>query len=529
MATADTTSPYTASWITTAVADGLYDLRVITTDKSGNTFTSALVTNVRVDNTLPTGAVTAPAAAANVRGTVAVTSSSADAGSGVASAQFQSSPARRRHVDEHRRRRHRDALHRELGHDHLRRRALRPARHHHRQRRQQLTSATIANVRVDNTAPTGSITAPAASANIRGTSAVTSNSADTAGRGSRNALFQRSPAGTNTWTNVAAADTDVAVHRELGHHRRDRRPLRPPGHHHRQVRATPFTSALVTNVRVDNTAPTVSVVVAGGATGAFQSGSQDLLQVERGRELRIGGHGDRRRLGRSIGLVPAHGDGRVDARGGDRHHSGRWALLVEQLRVDERCVDAGHLHGHGGRRRGEHRDERVHVHRGSDRRRPVRSPRRPRRRTCAVRSRSRRTRPTPARASARRSSRPHRQARERGRTSAPPTPLAPYSVSVGHDHLRRRALRPARRHHRQRRQHLHVGDHRQRPGRQHRAHRIDHRTRRQRVRRRRERRSVGELGRRRLRGQLRAVPDAHRTARARGRTSERPTRRRPTA
>ena len=61
-------------------------------------------------------------------------------------------------------------------------------------------------MRVDNTAPTGSITAPVASANIKGTFSVTSNSADT-GSGVASALFQRSPAGTNTWTNVAAADT----------------------------------------------------------------------------------------------------------------------------------------------------------------------------------------------------------------------------------------------------------------------------------------------------------------------------------
>src|SRR6202043_1928731 len=35
-----------------------YDLRVISTDNVGNSFTSALVTNVRVDNTLPTNALT---------------------------------------------------------------------------------------------------------------------------------------------------------------------------------------------------------------------------------------------------------------------------------------------------------------------------------------------------------------------------------------------------------------------------------------------------------------------------------------
>ena len=90
---ADTTSPYSVAWDTTAVADGLYDLRVITTDNAGNTFTSALITNVRVDNTNPTGAVTAPAASANVRGARSRLLELLDGGSGVANAQFQRSPA----------------------------------------------------------------------------------------------------------------------------------------------------------------------------------------------------------------------------------------------------------------------------------------------------------------------------------------------------------------------------------------------------------------------------------------------------
>ena len=96
---ADTSSPYAVTWDTTAVTDGLYDLRVVTTDNAGNTFTSTTIANVRVDNTNPTGAVTAPAAAANVRGaSVSVTSNSADpavggSASGVANALFQRSPA----------------------------------------------------------------------------------------------------------------------------------------------------------------------------------------------------------------------------------------------------------------------------------------------------------------------------------------------------------------------------------------------------------------------------------------------------
>ena len=64
----------------------------MTTDNAGNAFTSSPIT-VRVDNTNPTGSVTAPAAGANVRGTIGLASDSADSGSGVASTQFQRSPA----------------------------------------------------------------------------------------------------------------------------------------------------------------------------------------------------------------------------------------------------------------------------------------------------------------------------------------------------------------------------------------------------------------------------------------------------
>jgi hypothetical protein len=90
---ADLLTPYTAAWDTTSFSDGLYDLRVTTNDNVGNTFTSAALANVRVDNTPPTGAITAPAANAFLNGaSVAVTAGSADGGSGVSSAQFQTSP-----------------------------------------------------------------------------------------------------------------------------------------------------------------------------------------------------------------------------------------------------------------------------------------------------------------------------------------------------------------------------------------------------------------------------------------------------
>src|SRR5205823_4757862 len=53
----DTSWPYSASWDTTALANGDYDLRVRTTDGAGNSSTSAVVT-VGVDNVAPTSSLT---------------------------------------------------------------------------------------------------------------------------------------------------------------------------------------------------------------------------------------------------------------------------------------------------------------------------------------------------------------------------------------------------------------------------------------------------------------------------------------
>jgi chitinase len=46
-----TTSPYSCSFDTTTVSDGLYDFRAVATDKAGNTTNSTLAANVRVSNT----------------------------------------------------------------------------------------------------------------------------------------------------------------------------------------------------------------------------------------------------------------------------------------------------------------------------------------------------------------------------------------------------------------------------------------------------------------------------------------------
>src|SRR5207302_724820 len=53
----DSSSPYSVTWDTTGLANGSYDLRVVTTDRAGNSTTSATAT-VGVDNAAPTSALT---------------------------------------------------------------------------------------------------------------------------------------------------------------------------------------------------------------------------------------------------------------------------------------------------------------------------------------------------------------------------------------------------------------------------------------------------------------------------------------
>ena len=118
-------------------ADGAYTVRVRATDEAGNAQTPTSRT-FTFDGTAPTGSLTAPADGAALRGaSVAVSSDSADAGSGVASAEFQRRPAG-------------GGAWTTIGTDANapysvnwnttapRRRRLRPARRHHRRRRQHL-------------------------------------------------------------------------------------------------------------------------------------------------------------------------------------------------------------------------------------------------------------------------------------------------------------------------------------------------------------------------------------------------------
>ena len=83
----DTTSPYSCSLDTTALADGLYDFRAIATDNAGRKTTSAAVTSRRVDNTAPATTMTDPGTP--IKASVTLSSTTSDGGSGVASVRYE--------------------------------------------------------------------------------------------------------------------------------------------------------------------------------------------------------------------------------------------------------------------------------------------------------------------------------------------------------------------------------------------------------------------------------------------------------
>jgi hypothetical protein len=87
----DSSSPYGCTFDSTAVSDGLYDFRAITTDNAGNTTTSSTITNRRVDNTAPTAALTDPGSP--LRLTVTLNATGTDTGgSGVLNVAIQRAP-----------------------------------------------------------------------------------------------------------------------------------------------------------------------------------------------------------------------------------------------------------------------------------------------------------------------------------------------------------------------------------------------------------------------------------------------------
>ena len=194
----DANAPYSVDWNTTAVSDGDYDLRVVTTDDAGNSTSSATRT-VTVDNTVPSSATldTLPDA---IRDGQQLTGSAADAGSGVDSLTYfycegtsctPSTPIGSSST----------------GPSYGVTWSSQPADGDVRvlvrvtdEAGNTLDSA-VQTVLVDNTNPSGSLTSPADGAELADTVAVSSDSADS-GSGVASAEFQRRPAGGGAWTTI---------------------------------------------------------------------------------------------------------------------------------------------------------------------------------------------------------------------------------------------------------------------------------------------------------------------------------------
>ena len=196
----DTTAPYSAGWDTTGVADGPADLQVVATDRAGNAVTSATRT-ITIDNVAPV--VTLDDPGANLRGSVALSaSSSAD----TAQVVFQRSPLGANTWTT-------------IGSDpsapfsvSFDTTAVADARYDLRavatDGSGNVGTSQILTSRVDNTAPTGSLTAPAGGAVVGGPSTTVSASAnDGSGSGLATVTFQYRSSGSGPYTDIATDST----------------------------------------------------------------------------------------------------------------------------------------------------------------------------------------------------------------------------------------------------------------------------------------------------------------------------------
>ena len=246
----DTTSPYSCSWDTTGVSDGLYDLRAVTTDNGANTTNSSTVTNRRVDNTAPAVSMTNPGSP--IGGTKTFDGSASDGGSGVSSVTFQISPVGANTWSDmcsdttspyscsY------DTSAVSDGQYDFRALATDAAGN-------SATSTVYSGAFVDNTAPTVTMTDPGAY--LAGTKQLDATASD--GSGIASVKIQRSPAGAGTWTDVC---TDTSSPYSCSF---DTTSVSDGLYDFRAIatdNATKTTtSTVVTNRRVDNTAPTAGI------------------------------------------------------------------------------------------------------------------------------------------------------------------------------------------------------------------------------------------------------------------------------
>ena len=265
----DSSSPYSCSWDTTGVSDGLYDLRALTTDNAGNTKASSVVTNRRVDNTAPTATMTNPGSP--ITGTKSFDGTSTDTGgSGVASLKFQVSPQGAGTWSDMC---SDTSSPYSCSYDTT---ALADGQYDFRSRATDnagntANSTVYSGAIVDNTAPSATMTDPGA--NIRGTVTLGATAGDGSGSGVANVKIQRSPAGAGTWIDVC---TDASSPYSCSF---DTTTVSDGLYDFRAISTDNVlfstTSATVTNRRVDNTAPTAGM----NDPGAYLAGTTVSLSA----------------------------------------------------------------------------------------------------------------------------------------------------------------------------------------------------------------------------------------------------------
>ena len=199
----DPSTPYSCSFNTTAVANGLYDLRAVAIDNGANS-ASVTVVNRRVDNIAPSS-VTMNSPGTVLDGTVTLSGTATDTGgSGMASLTFQHTPAggstwtdacsdpTSPYSCAFNTATLPDGLYdmRSLAADNA---------------GNTTASAVRTNRRIDNTAPTGTLNDPGQY--LVDTVVLTASAADGNGAGVTSVAFQRSNAGANTWTTICTDNT----------------------------------------------------------------------------------------------------------------------------------------------------------------------------------------------------------------------------------------------------------------------------------------------------------------------------------
>ena len=244
----DSSSPYSCSFDTTSVGDALYDFRAVGTDVAGNSANSTSI-NRRIDNVVPTTSLTDPSSP--LRGTVTLDATASDGG-GILNVKIQRSPAGAgtwtdictdatspyscsfdtTGVG--------DGLYdlRALATDNASRSA----------------SSTVSNRRVDNTAPSVAMTDPGSP--LSGSITLGATATDIGGSGVANVVIQRSPAGAGTWTDIC---TDSAFPYSCSF---DTTSVGDALYDFRAVGtdvAGNSANSTVTNRRIDNVVPTVSL------------------------------------------------------------------------------------------------------------------------------------------------------------------------------------------------------------------------------------------------------------------------------